>query len=491
VPVTSEWLIDNSGTLMVKAALGLIDRKCDGELTFDRGRKVVGWRSADGPCRSGLEMPFAQLKPAAEASTGGFLLQFIGGQTPDMVLMPAVDADLFEGGTEGLSRLDLPDDVRAKTSVAIRRINDTLGQRAQYRLEATYGVAVHASLAELANAPGEYEGSAVRTRGRLDILSRERNEYALFADTFTVLIVPEARSDAVMLMKARAPELKGKQVEIVGAFKRRVLPARVEKGTPLFSIVFWQFDDPSASSAAPAATMTLEQLTTAERLPAGQVTVIGKFRGANLFGDLPIRTRRKTEDWVIKDDIYSVWVIGKEPAGDGWQLDRRSIKDAVNWVSVSGSVQEHDDTVYVQAASVKLSAPPSPTASVRNHLPDRKKIGVPPEISYVVPLLDQDAALDSQFSIQFDRDMDNGSFAGRIRLRYADDPSATVFKATSVRYDEGRRLLTIDPGDVLQAGRVLLCELQQGIRDADGSELKPEPSLPPGVARVLRWKVAR
>ena len=51
------------------------------------------------------------------------------------------------------------------------------------------------------------------------------------------------------------------------------------------------------------------------------VTVRGQFRGENLFGDLPSASRRRSADWVIKDDVFAVWVTGKKPKGPGWSLD--------------------------------------------------------------------------------------------------------------------------------------------------------------------------
>ena len=62
-------------------------------------------------------------------------------------------------------------------------------------------------------------------------------------------------------------------------------------------------------------------MTKPGKLDGRKVRVRGQFRGNNLFGDLPSASRRKSSDWVIKDDLFAAWVSGKKPQGSGWKLD--------------------------------------------------------------------------------------------------------------------------------------------------------------------------
>ena len=66
------------------------------------------------------------------------------------------------------------------------------------------------------------------------------------------------------------------------------------------------------------------------------VRVVGKFRGKNLYGDLPARRARERGDWVIKDDAFAVWVTGKKPKGKGFELDASLKRDTDKWIEVVG-----------------------------------------------------------------------------------------------------------------------------------------------------------
>ena len=78
---------------------------------------------------------------------------------------------------------------------------------------------------------------------------------------------------------------------------------------------------------------TLEDLVTKPgRLDGKAVRVRGQFRGQNLFGDLPSASRRRSADWVIKDDVFAVWVTGKKPKGSGWRFDAGLKRDTGKWL---------------------------------------------------------------------------------------------------------------------------------------------------------------
>ena len=66
-----------------------------------------------------------------------------------------------------------------------------------------------------------------------------------------------------------------------------------------------------------------------------------------------------------------------------------------------------------------------------------------------------------------------------------------MLDAVTLSYDMGRRALTVDPGDLLRAGRMVELILLPGILDIDGQLLEPRPDHDPGGAvDVLRFQVA-
>ncbi|HVR71585.1 MAG TPA: hypothetical protein VMT87_12150 [Vicinamibacteria bacterium] len=83
------------------------------------------------------------------------------------------------------------------------------------------------------------------------------------------------------------------------------------------------------------------------------MTVRGRFRGANLFGDFPPGSTVRNA-WVLRDGPFFVWITGREPRGPGWRLDTAAPGDCVWNVEVEGKVERHGDAVSVKARSVRL-----------------------------------------------------------------------------------------------------------------------------------------
>jgi len=87
--------------------------------------------------------------------------------------------------------------------------------------------------------------------------------------------------------------------------------------------------------------------------------VYGQFRGRNLFGDLPAHTARGKDHWVLKDGDTAMWVMGKEPKGQGWKLDLDYKGDSKNWLEVEGKPEVANGVVYLKASRVLMSKGPS------------------------------------------------------------------------------------------------------------------------------------
>jgi hypothetical protein len=266
-------------------------------------------------------------------------------------------------------------------------------------------------------------------------------------------------------------------------------------------LLLWGFLGPPDEKPArqDSAEVTLEDLVTKpQRYDGKTVTVKGQFRGGNLYGDLPSASRQRSSDWVLKDDVFAVWVSGKKAKGQGWTLDAGLKRDTGKWLQVTGRVRVRGGVVSLEATDVVLAKPPAASApapvQAQAPPPPPPKPQKPPVVVFSLPLDgERDVPPDSAFQIQFSRDMDETSFRDRVVFRYAGrpQPGDNPLDAKRVSYDLGRRTLRVDPGDLLRPGRVVELLLLPGIVDVDGMPLETRPGKNPGAATdVLRFQVA-
>ena len=377
------------------------------------------------------------------------------------------------------------------------------GQISQYEFQ--YGTPVDATISDLVQHPSSYKQRAVRTKGTLDMGMSMRKSYILkdnFGSTISLLGVPEVE-DA---FEVEARTWLGREVQVTGVFLERA-PSSTDMNAPsttlgresdLYAVQFWKYlgpPDPKELKLK-ADEVTLEDLVSqAGKLDGKTVRVVGKFRGRNLFGDLPSRSERDSSDWVIKDDVFAVWVTGKRPKGSGWELDPGLKRDTNKWVEVVGRPETISNVTYIRALSVVLGGPPRPTAQAAPPAPPPPRPKVPPVVVFSLPLDgERDVPATGVFKVQFSKDMDEDSFKGRVVFRYAGPrlPGDREFVGLKMSYDLGRRALIVDPGDVLRPGRVVELRLLAGIIDVDGLPLTPRPGREPSAATadMLRFEVA-
>lgn len=363
------------------------------------------------------------------------------------------------------------------------------------RYEMMYGEPVDVSLETLLDMPESYSGRAVRTRGTLDLIPQSTQRlYALgtLGQRAIILPVPETQGP----FESDAPRWLGREVEITGVVSTGT---DAQVGGRVTAIInFWTYygpPDEKEGPAPPSKEVTLEDLVTHPGQHDGEIVrVVGQFRGANLFGDLPSASRRRSADWVVKEDLFAAWVSGKKPRGSGWQLDPRLRRDTGKWLAVQGRVRTISGVVYLEAAALSLTKP-------RAALPEAKAPELPPPpppkppvIVFSLPLDgERDVPPNSVFKVQFSKDMDETTFKGRVVLRYAGRPRPgdRPLDAVKIDYDEGRKALVVDPGDLLRPGRVVELLLLPGIVDLDGLALEARPGLDPGgAAEVLRFRIS-
>jgi hypothetical protein len=147
--------------------------------------------------------------------------------------------------------------------------------------------------------------------------------------------------------------------------------------------------------------------------------------------------------------------------------------------ALSGSPREATPSEIAEAPAARVKAVRLAAGS-----------SVRPVVVFAFPLEEDPIPSDTRFVIQFNKYMDEDSFAGHVVLRYADSSAAGGFATMKLAYDDGKRALVVDPGVALEPGRRLECLLLPGIVDADGLPLTPRHgAAAPDVIDVLRYHV--
>jgi hypothetical protein len=368
--------------------------------------------------------------------------------------------------------------------------------RAQY--ESRYGRAIDVQISDLAQSTASYYEQLIRTRGRLGMDAGTSRAYTL-QDEFgnTVRIFPVAETS--LAFDDIAGKVIGSQMEVVGVFQRAGASGGdiPQRGLPVSGIIaVMEFTGPPEERKGPlkAPEVRLEALLSRSGKRDGQLLrVVGKFRGHNLYGDLPSKSQRRSADWVIKDDVYAVWVTGKKPKGSGWELDPDLRRDTGKWIEVIGVPYTVGGVTYLKAERVALTTAPSATAEAQPAPPPPERPKVPPVVVFTLPLDgDREVPSDARFVVQFSKDMEESSFEGRVLVRYVGPrrPGEREFDGVKLTYDGGRRALTVDPGDVLRAGRRLEVVLLPGIVDVEGLTLEPRPGThAPGAVDIVSYEI--
>jgi Bacterial Ig-like domain len=223
------------------------------------------------------------------------------------------------------------------------------------------------------------------------------------------------------------------------------------------------------------------------------VSVIGKFRGDNVYGDLPMRTKKTPRDFIIKVADVAIWVTGRTPRGEGFELNPERRRDTGKWLRVIGVPWTEDGVVYLRARKIELVPKPEDPAlepkSEEEEVKEVKAEQPPPDIIFSMPLEgEKGVALDTEFRIQFSQDMNRASFDRNVDLLYADDEGeGNPFPGLQISYDPASRSLMVSPGKPLLPGKEVHLIFYQGIRDTDDRPLvvHPEASEVSGAAAIL------
>ena len=437
----------------------------------------------------------ALFRQAIEAKASDIHLQ--GGHAPIL----RVHGSLVRAGKEaGLRCMVIARRTRAEAVEAAERFRasapvDYLVSQANYvdRSDSQMIRDAYARASDEWPAPWLWTG-AVRTHGMLEISNISREVRPSLRGTFGSYILLYPVTEVQFEWEQEAKRWYGKEVEITGVFGQGADQSTMQV---YYNLVFWAYlgpPDKELPKDVKSQLVSLEELLSRPGKYDNKVVhVVGKFRGQNLYGDLPARSQRNSGDWVIKDDLYAVWVSGRKPKGPGWELDASLKRDTGKWIEVVGRPETRNGVTYIKAMQVRITDPPRPTADAAPPPPPPERPKVPPVVVFALPLDGEgDVPSDSRFVVQFNKDMDEATFKDHVMLRYVGPvlPGDREFDGVKLSYDQGRRALTVDPGDVLRPGRQIELMLLPGISDLDGLTLVARPGKQfDGAADVLRFRV--
>ena len=209
-----------------------------------------------------------------------------------------------------------------------------------------------------------------------------------------------------------------------------------------------------------------------EKFENKPVTLVGRFKGRNLYGDVAQGLGKSKWDFVLHSADGAIWVSGLRPRGKDFDLDPAARVDTGRWLEVGGTVRREGALVWIEGTSVKQTNAVQDAPEVIVQLPPAP----PPRVIFSAPLQDDtDVEHDIPIRLQFSRDMDGKSFHDRIRVSYAapSQGQAPAVPAFAADYNGGNRALEIKFKQPLERFQRVTVELLEGITAVDGQPLPP------------------
>jgi hypothetical protein len=237
----------------------------------------------------------------------------------------------------------------------------------------------------------------------------------------------------------------------------------------IFVLLGATFVPGQASSAATVRAIALAP----EQFDNRSVTLVGRFKGRNLFGDLPQGVAKSKWDFVLQSADAAVWVTNLRPKGKDFDLNPDARVDTGRWLEITGTVHRMGSAIWVSGESVRLATAPSepPAETAAPSVPREPA----PAVIFSAPLADEtDFPVDGRIRIQFSRDMNGASFRGQVSIRYTGAGAPAPSPPTpTVTYNDGNRSIEIRFKEPLQRLQAVTIQLGQGITAIDGQSLQP------------------
>ncbi|MEO5821159.1 MAG: Ig-like domain-containing protein [Vicinamibacteraceae bacterium] len=331
-----------------------------------------------------------------------------------------------------------------------------------------------ATLAALTRFPFYFHTQPVRVRG---LASEKDGQFQLEHEAARVWLVPggtgklpdpgkEAEITGLYLDVGRLDRTDARVTADLGGLSQRVLKREWPAPGELLVVIV---DTAVAAEPMNAPSVRHVALDPGRYIDA-EVTVVGRFRGKNLYGDMPEAAGKGRFDFVLQSADASIWVTGRRPKGDGFDLNVENRIDTGRWLEVAGVVKEERGMAVLEATAIRVSRPPAESApeavvKVPVTLP-------PPEVVFSAPTQSEtDVEPGAKVRIQFSRDLRDDSLKGGIAIAYAGVSAPPP--AFTVRYDAGRRVAEITFATPLSPFANVQVVLKETILGTDGQPLRP------------------
>ena len=237
--------------------------------------------------------------------------------------------------------------------------------------------------------PSSYENRAVRTHGQLELeLRAARSARTSIRNTFGDRVRVAPVPDVAGPWDSEVLDMVGRDLDVTGVFRRprrsSCPRAARRRHHPVLEVPERAARDQGRGEGPVA---TIEQLTTNPARFDGQAAQACRPVPRPQPVRRPARPARKHNraDWVVKDDVYALWVTGRKPKGEGFELDTGLKRDTGKWLEVVGKRRRAPRLRLPHGPAVALSLPPPPPPRVEPPKP-------PPERPKLPPMIDLRAA---------------------------------------------------------------------------------------------------
>ncbi|MFA5907140.1 MAG: Ig-like domain-containing protein [Vicinamibacterales bacterium] len=222
----------------------------------------------------------------------------------------------------------------------------------------------------------------------------------------------------------------------------------------------------AAAAAPPLRTVAMEPA----RFEGQRITILGQFRGRNLYGDLPEAPAPAKWQFVLRSTDAALWVMGLQPKGKTFNFDPAKRIDSGRWVKVQGTVRTGKGLTWLEGTAIELAQAPAESVT-------EVEIAPPPppaiEVLFTAPAEGEtDVRLGERIRMQLSRDLDPASLKDHVRITYAKATSmdSLAFAAT---YAKENRALEIKPVEPWEPFRLVKIEFLEGIKGTDGGAMAP------------------
>ncbi len=238
----------------------------------------------------------------------------------------------------------------------------------------------------------------------------------------------------------------------------------------LYVIVNASMLPPSTSTAPSVRAIALAP----DRYEGREVKLVGRFKGRNLYGDLPQALGKTKWDFVLQSADGAVWVTGMRPKGKGFDLDPLARVDTGRWVEVTGVVSLMGSIPYITASAIQSATAPQTLVEVP--VPEQPRMAAP-EVVFSAPVPnDTEVERNVRVRIQFSRDVDPRTVDGHVTVTYVPPAAGGASPpppAFTTAYNDVAHAIEIRFTQPLERFQQVKVDIIEGIVSLDRQPVKP------------------